>query len=108
MDLSASGSSQMADACNDGRSNSVRGGASTQKRSPLASDTERLQFACFHAKQLYAGTGPPLKSVSTCNFNLRRGNTRPGRWVPCHHGMARPQVVHGGDGLQIWRIAANI
>jgi hypothetical protein len=27
---------------------------------------------------------------------------------PCHHGMARPQVVVGGDGLQIWRVAANI
>jgi hypothetical protein len=25
-----------------------------------------------------------------------------------HHGMARPQVVDGGDGLQIWRVAANI
>jgi hypothetical protein len=30
------------------------------------------------------------------------------RWVPCHHGMARPQVPDGGDGLQIWRAAANI
>jgi hypothetical protein len=27
--------------------------------------------------------------------------------VPCHHGMARPQVADGGDGLQIWRVAAN-
>jgi hypothetical protein len=30
------------------------------------------------------------------------------RWVPCHHGMARPQVVDGGDALQFWRAAANI
>jgi hypothetical protein len=30
------------------------------------------------------------------------------RWVPCHLGMARPQVADGGDGLQIWRVAANI
>jgi hypothetical protein len=30
------------------------------------------------------------------------------RWVPCHHGMARLQVAHGRDGLQIWRVAANI
>jgi hypothetical protein len=29
-------------------------------------------------------------------------------WVPCHHGMARPQVAVGGDGPQIWRVAANI
>jgi hypothetical protein len=28
-------------------------------------------------------------------------------WVPCHHGMARPEVADG-DGLQIWRVAANI
>jgi hypothetical protein len=26
----------------------------------------------------------------------------------CHHGMARPQVADGGDGLQIWRAVANI
>jgi hypothetical protein len=30
------------------------------------------------------------------------------RWVPCHHGMVRPQVADGEDGLQTWRIAANI
>jgi hypothetical protein len=29
-------------------------------------------------------------------------------WVYCHHGMARPQVADGGDGLQIRRVAANI
>jgi hypothetical protein len=30
------------------------------------------------------------------------------RWVPCHHGMARPQVADGGDFLQVWRLAANM
>jgi hypothetical protein len=30
------------------------------------------------------------------------------KWVPCHRGMAHPQVVDGGDGPQIWRVAANI
>jgi hypothetical protein len=29
-------------------------------------------------------------------------------WVPCDHGMARPQVAVGGDGLQIGWAAANI
>jgi hypothetical protein len=29
-------------------------------------------------------------------------------WVPCHHGMARPQVEDGGDGLRIWWVTANI
>jgi hypothetical protein len=28
--------------------------------------------------------------------------------VPSHHGIACPQVVDGEDGLQIWRVAANI
>jgi len=30
------------------------------------------------------------------------------RWIPCHHNMARSQVAGGGEGLQIWRVAANI
>jgi hypothetical protein len=30
------------------------------------------------------------------------------KWVPCHHGTARPRVAYRGDGLQIWRVAANI
>jgi hypothetical protein len=31
------------------------------------------------------------------------------KWVHCHHGMARPRVAEDrGDGLQIWRVAANI
>jgi hypothetical protein len=29
-------------------------------------------------------------------------------WVPCHNGVTRPQVADGGDGLQVWRVAANI
>jgi hypothetical protein len=29
-------------------------------------------------------------------------------FFPYHHGMARPQVADGGDGLQVWRAAANI
>jgi hypothetical protein len=30
------------------------------------------------------------------------------RWVPRHHGMARPQVADGGDSLHFWKVAANI
>jgi hypothetical protein len=30
------------------------------------------------------------------------------KWVPCPHGLARPQVADGENGLQIWRIASNI
>jgi hypothetical protein len=32
----------------------------------------------------------------------------PLRWVHCHHSMARLRVANRGDGLQIWRVAANI
>jgi hypothetical protein len=27
---------------------------------------------------------------------------------PCHHSKARPWVADGWDGLQHWRLAANI
>jgi hypothetical protein len=27
---------------------------------------------------------------------------------PCHHSMARPRVADGSDGLQQWRLAADI
>jgi hypothetical protein len=30
------------------------------------------------------------------------------KWVPCYHSMACPQVVDGRNGLQIWRVAANV
>jgi hypothetical protein len=30
------------------------------------------------------------------------------KWDHRHHGMARPRVADIGDGLQIWREAANI
>jgi hypothetical protein len=30
------------------------------------------------------------------------------RWIPYRHGMAHPQVVEGGNALQVWREAANI
>jgi hypothetical protein len=30
------------------------------------------------------------------------------KWVHCHHGMAGPRVADKRDGLQIWRVAANI
>jgi hypothetical protein len=28
-------------------------------------------------------------------------------WVPSHRGMACSRVADGGDGLRIWRVAAN-
>jgi hypothetical protein len=30
------------------------------------------------------------------------------KWIHCHHGMARLRVADREDGLQIWRVAANI
>jgi hypothetical protein len=35
-------------------------------------------------------------------------HTSPVRWVLSQHGMSHPQVKDGGDGLQTWRVAANI
>jgi hypothetical protein len=30
------------------------------------------------------------------------------RWVPCHHGMARPQVADGGHALLVCKVTARI
>jgi len=27
---------------------------------------------------------------------------------PCHNDMARPRIADGGDGFQIWKVAAKI
>jgi hypothetical protein len=40
-----------------------------------------------------------------CNIPAYIGHVRR---VPCYHGMACPEVEDRGDGLQIWRVAANI
>jgi hypothetical protein len=46
--------------------------------------------------------GSSWKLFYTCSVRLHV------KWVLYHHGMARPQVAIGGDGLQVWRVAANI
>jgi hypothetical protein len=43
-----------------------------------------------------------------CHHGMARPHVADVRWVPCHHGMARPQVADGGDTLQVWRVAASI
>jgi hypothetical protein len=45
---------------------------------------------------LYRSKHIVKKQQTTVNFVI---------WVPCHHGMARPQVADGGNGLQV---SANI
>jgi hypothetical protein len=40
--------------------------------------------------------------------NNNNNNNSHARWVPCHYGMARPQVADGGHGLQIWKVTANV
>jgi hypothetical protein len=30
------------------------------------------------------------------------------KWIPSDDGMARPQILDGGDSLHIWSLAANI
>jgi hypothetical protein len=41
--------------------------------------------------------------MATCNAFISHV-----RWVACQHGMVRPQDADEGDGLQIWRVTANI
>jgi hypothetical protein len=45
--------------------------------------------------------------VSDSNINTMKSKCHV-KWVPRHHGMTRPQVADGGDGLQTCRVAAII
>jgi hypothetical protein len=48
----------------------------------------------------FGGNCHGIFKVATIAFHVK--------WVPCHHSTVRPQVVDGGEGLQIWMVAANI
>jgi hypothetical protein len=56
---------------------------------------------------LQSTAGSFLRSMQLIH-NKQNGFRYLYRWVPCHHGMARAQVADGGNGLQIWSVAANI
>jgi hypothetical protein len=48
-------------------------------------------------------------SPTSCHvISLRSKQNGHVRWIPCHHGLARPQVADGDDGLQICKVAANV
>jgi hypothetical protein len=52
--------------------------------------------------------GHPLFIILEMNIFFSNTNISHVRCVPCHNGVARPQVADGGDALQLWREAANI
>jgi hypothetical protein len=54
---------------------------------------------------MFHHTHVSVNFVSDSNINAMKSKCHV-KWVTCHHGMARPQVAHGGDGLQTWRVAA--
>jgi hypothetical protein len=46
--------------------------------------------------------------ICVCVYNKLSSYLGHVKLVHCHQGMTRPQVADRGDGLQIWRVAANI
>jgi hypothetical protein len=56
---------------------------------------------------MFYHTHVSVNFVSDSNINTMNSKYHV-KWVPCHHGMAHPQVADGGDALQIWRVAAII
>jgi hypothetical protein len=58
-----------------------------------------------HFTTLWASTACYRDSFTFFTFYIDDNHVK---WVPCHHGMVRPQVADGGDSPQIWRVAANI
>jgi hypothetical protein len=49
-----------------------------------------------------------LQTISHPNIRVKHGSICHVKRIHCHHGMARPRVADRGDGLQIWRVTANI
>jgi hypothetical protein len=49
-----------------------------------------------------------VKHVKTAQMMPVGINGLPVKWVPFNHSMAYPQITDGGNGLLIWRVAANI
>jgi hypothetical protein len=56
---------------------------------------------------MFYHTHVSVNFVSDFNINTMKSKCHV-TWVLCHQGIARPQVADGGDGLQIWRVAAII
>jgi hypothetical protein len=56
---------------------------------------------------MFYHTHVSVNFVSDSNINTMNSKGHVKK-VPCHHGMACPKVADGGDGLQIWRVAAII
>jgi hypothetical protein len=69
-------------------------------------------FVCLFLLTSPTGCGRSVRIVrlrtKSMEFFFLIIERRHDRWVPCHHGMARPQVADGEDALQFWRVAANI
>jgi hypothetical protein len=53
-------------------------------------------------------TAPQINGFLHLTFKSSNPKSVHVSWVPYHHSMASPQVADGGDGHQIWRVAANI
>jgi hypothetical protein len=51
---------------------------------------------------------PPSHPISLRSILILSTHLRLVRWVPFHHGKARPQVANGGNTFQVWRVATNI
>jgi hypothetical protein len=56
---------------------------------------------------MFYHTHVSVNFVSDSNINTMKSKCHV-KWIPRHHGMTRPRVADGGDGLHIWRVAAII
>jgi hypothetical protein len=69
---------------------------------------------CKAQKLITSGSATNVKKVKFSKFTFLHLNNfihEPRarvKWVPCQHGTVRPEVAVGENGLQIWRVPANI
>jgi hypothetical protein len=72
------------------------------------SKSSTLTFLSFDLGRCFSGVYNVDDDPATLQFFVRYFIRFHVKGVHCHHGIARPRVADGKDGLQIWRIYANI
>jgi hypothetical protein len=79
-------------------------------RPPLTSYMPGRYIPCTRARHssTHNRTLCPVHGLCTSALEYIIESSDRVKWVPCHHGMARPRVADGGNGLQIWKEVMSI
>jgi hypothetical protein len=67
----------------------------------------RKQRIAFYKAEHYSKSYQSCSHPRTSQYFIELEVSVPLMSVPCHYSMARTRVADRGNGLQLWRVAAN-